>query len=54
MSELSTLRQRHDQNQEAPGFAMEIGASEAEPFWTAFLRKLARGGLGEAGDLRQP
>jgi putative transposase len=24
---------------------MEIGASEAEPFWTAFLRKLARRGL---------
>ena len=24
---------------------MDIGASEAEPFWTAFLRKLARRGL---------
>jgi putative transposase len=24
---------------------MEIGASEAEPFWTAFLRKLTRRGL---------
>jgi transposase-like protein len=24
---------------------LEIGASEAEPFWTAFLRKLARRGL---------
>ena len=24
---------------------MEIGASEAEPFWTGFLRKLARRGL---------
>ena len=24
---------------------MEIGASEAEPFWTAFLRKLSRRGL---------
>jgi putative transposase len=24
---------------------MDVGASEAEPFWTAFLRKLARRGL---------
>ena len=24
---------------------MDIGPSEAEPFWTAFLRKLARRGL---------
>ena len=24
---------------------LEIGASEAEPFWTAYLRKLARRGL---------
>ena len=27
------------------GLGMEIGASEAEPFWTAFLRKLSRRGL---------
>jgi putative transposase len=32
-----------DGRREVPG--MEIGASEAEPFWTAFLRKLTRRGL---------
>ena len=35
---------------------MAIGASEAETFWTEFLRSLARRGLArrEAGDLRRP
>ncbi len=35
---------------------MDIGPSEAEPFWTAFLRKLARRGpaRGQAGHLRRP
>src|SRR2546421_6644529 len=35
---------------------MDIGPSEAETFWTAFLRKLARRGLTgcEAGRLRRP
>src|SRR6478609_7716297 len=35
---------------------MDIGPSEAETFWTAFLRTLARRGLrgGEAGRLRRP
>ena len=33
---------------------LTIGASEAETFWTDFLRKLARRGLrGQAGDLRR-
>ena len=30
---------------------MDVGASEAEAFWTAFIRKLTRRGL-RAGDLR--
>ena len=36
------------------GLGMDIGPSEAETFWTTFLRKLARRGLrgGEAGRLR--
>ena len=35
---------------------MDIGPSEAEPFWTEFLRKLARRGLRgrEARHLRRP
>ena len=33
----------NDGRREAPG--MDIGPSEAETFWTGFLRKLARRGL---------
>jgi transposase-like protein len=33
---------------------MDIGPAEAETFWTAFLRRLARPARRQAGDLRCP
>ena len=38
-------RRRRQQRRPARGTGFEVGASEAETFWTAFLRTLARRGL---------